>query len=325
MRIDDELVAFKRDTDAQQAGIKAGRTVIEKWREGAAFQPVFAELARYGAGEELDRLNRLAAITGDFARAQAFVNEALEPMLKVLRARPFTLPDFSHNMSAGFYRIELATHGPACLSLQLYEPLPGQDAPQSVLFTDAERHEIILGGHAEALLLRQQKGEEAQFASESLVLEPGACITTCGLRETRHITKVRGAMVMLQLTRLAKDSQPTRHLRLEDGALLGQASSSRDASEREMAVALLGAMGRRDALDAILETAKKGPDHLRWEAVRQALGLDSAAGFRALDAIARDPRDRLAVQAKELRAMLVRDHPQLELVLEEEVRQPCPA
>ena len=54
-----------------------------------------------------------------------------------------------------------------------------------------------------------------------------------------------------------------------------------------------------------------GSPHLRWQALRECLGLDSAIGFAALSAIARRSVDPLAVPAGALRAQLLEAYPQL--------------
>ena len=64
-----------------------------------------------------------------------------------------------------------------------------------------------------------------------------------------------------------------------------------------------------------------GPDGLRWQALREALALDTAEGFRALCHVARASDDPLAMPAGALRAQLVEAHPEL-LALE---KQPCRA
>jgi hypothetical protein len=88
-----------------------------------------------------------------------------------------------------------------------------------------------------------------------------------------------------------------------------------------MMLAVLGRMGRADAAPALAEMARDGCEHVRWQAVRECLALDTAEGFRTLAAIARDPADSLAAQAGTLRAQLLEAHPQL-AILEE---RPCPA
>jgi hypothetical protein len=62
----------------------------------------------------------------------------------------------------------------------------------------------------------------------------------------------------------------------------------------------------------------RGSAHLRWQAVRECLALDTARGFALLSRIAADPADDLSTSAGALRAQLVETYPQLE-------SGPCPA
>jgi hypothetical protein len=71
-------------------------------------------------------------------------------------------------------------------------------------------------------------------------------------------------------------------------------------------------MGRKEAAPTMAEIARgAGSDGLRWQALREALALDTAVGFRALSVLARAPDDPLAMPAGALRAQLVEAHPEL--------------
>ena len=100
-----------------------------------------------------------------------------------------------------------------------------------------------------------------------------------------------------------------------------RASGCRAESQREMATALLGRMGRNDAAPLLAELAMSGSAHIRWQTLRECLSLDTGEGFAVLSRIAADPRDELAVPAGALRARLLEAHPQLSHI-EEAV---CPA
>ena len=54
-----------------------------------------------------------------------------------------------------------------------------------------------------------------------------------------------------------------------------------------------------------------GAEGLRWSALRESLGLDTATGFAALDALAHAPDDPLADAATTLAAHLLENWPQL--------------
>ena len=61
----------------------------------------------------------------------------------------------------------------------------------------------------------------------------------------------------------------------------------------------------------IAKLSETGPDHRRWEAVRQALGLDPVTGFEALLKIVHSETDSLREHAHMVRAQLIESHPQL--------------
>jgi len=75
---------------------------------------------------------------------------------------------------------------------------------------------------------------------------------------------------------------------------------------------LLGKMGRADAAPLIAGMAlEPGSDGLRWQALRECLGLDTLTGFRTLTEMAGRPDDPLANSAGALRAQLIETYPQL--------------
>lgn len=79
-----------------------------------------------------------------------------------------------------------------------------------------------------------------------------------------------------------------------------------------MAMALLGRMGRRDAAGLLAQIASgEGNEHLRWQALRNALALDSAVGLAALEELSGRVGDALAMPAAKLHRQLVDEHPGL--------------
>ena len=115
---------------------------------------------------------------------------------------------------------------------------------------------------------------------------------------------------------------------LERGKLIHRAAASPAQSRYELMIALLGRMGRADAAP-LLASMALGPDPapLRWQALRECLGLDTATGFAALSQLARRAGDPLAAPAGALRAQLRESYPQLAQIeaLEEAENIPCPA
>lgn len=78
-----------------------------------------------------------------------------------------------------------------------------------------------------------------------------------------------------------------------------------------MAMAVLGAMGRADAVPAMLEQSRTAPVQLRWEALRHAIALETTIGFNRLEEVAADASDPLSDHAGRVRQQLLAAYPQL--------------
>jgi hypothetical protein len=184
---------------------------------------------------------------------------------------------------------------------------------EAVSFGDGERHELVLAGEAEARLVRlgETTPEAAQLAFADVPLQAQVSLAldlSCEALMTERVTR---RLVSLRLTRAAPAPRPTREYRLSDGAFLHQASGDMRESRHELMLALLGRMGRADAVPVMADMAGEGSEHIRWQALRECLALDTGAGFRALCAIAREAADPLAGPAGALRAQLLEAYPVL--------------
>jgi len=121
---------------------------------------------------------------------------------------------------------------------------------------------------------------------------------------------------------MAPEPAPGREYDAASGRLLHRSAGRIGTSRREAIIALLGRMGRADAAPQIARVAlDEGDPSLRWQALREALALDTATGFRALASVARRGEDPLAAQAGALRAQLLETHPELAQL----ETGPCPA
>ena len=129
---------------------------------------------------------------------------------------------------------------------------------------------------------------------------------------TKRLERIAGRLVILRLAREAVYPRPSHEYRIADGALIHRASGDREESRKEIAIALLARMGRQDAAPVLARiTRSSRSDHLRWQALRAALALDTACGFAQLAAIAEDRGDALREPARLLRDHLLASHPQL--------------
>jgi hypothetical protein len=120
-------------------------------------------------------------------------------------------------------------------------------------------------------------------------------------------------LVSLRLQRRRPQGHVAYEYDLADGRLLHRAAGGMQDSRHALMVNLLGRMGRRDAVPALAALAGETPasDDLRWQALRETLGLDTAQGFRLLCALAARDDDALAPAARALRGQLLEQHPML--------------
>nr|WP_298896880.1 hypothetical protein [uncultured Altererythrobacter sp.] len=173
-------------------------------------------------------------------------------------------------------------------------------------------HDLILAGQGEARFHQlRANGMKAAIKTRRFSLSAGSRIASIGNHQARQFDRVSGQLLVLQLSRIPKSPDVTCEYSLESGQLLLQSSGDKRASQQEMAMAVLSAMGRSDAAPILANMIKTGPDHLRWEAMRHALALDTEAGLRALIEIANSTGESLAGPANRLLAQLQTSYPQL--------------
>ena len=231
-------------------------------------------------------------------------------MLGTLAEKPLGQIPFRHQKSRYFSTLELMRSGRAGLSLITYEAFAQESA--SAGFAGGDLHELVLaGGGLVRLLTLHMTGRKQSIASAMRHVRPDELIECHGSSQTRLIERVEGRMVLVRLARSDADPHETRQYSLDDGRVIHRASGCRNESRREMAMAVLGRMGRRDAAPLLAELATEGSAHIRWQSVRECLALDSATGFAALSKIAADPADALHGPAGALRAQLGEAYPQL--------------
>ncbi|MFN3517270.1 MAG: hypothetical protein ACK4YM_08940 [Novosphingobium sp.] len=319
-----ELQALRGKDAPQRQAQAAVHDVYEVWRAGPGGQAE-RELARFGQGANLDDLPLLAALFApDDDAADRFVGDLIARLLARLADDPLTQSPLRFSSDEAATTLVLARSGTAVLTLHAIDgtALARRPAPASVSFPPAETFERILRGSAEAWLvtLLGSEGGKARLAVDQQPVWPGDRSCRIGHREARLLRRVEGILVSLRLQRRCETGEVTREYALADGTLLHQAAGCPRDSRLELAAALLGRMGRSDAAPLLAAMAEEqGSPALRWQALRECLALDSAAGFAALCRIARAPDDPLAVPAGALRAQLLEAHPQLSRVC------PCPA
>ncbi|MBX7526290.1 hypothetical protein [Qipengyuania vesicularis] len=320
MRIDPQFAALQSNPALQRKAQAALEAARNGWLDSEA-KAIVDDLKLYGSGAGLDACPALGELYRNADAAIALVEALVGPMIEALSCHPHGHVPLRHQRSVGLTILQLAQKGRATLSLLAYDAM--EQSPTSACFSGGDRHEIVLAGAADMRLLNLMEVREGRAAidCERRRLVAGESISTEGFSQTRVVERVHGRMVLLRLAR--SDEQPCDSLQyaLGDGRLIHRASGSRDESRSEMAMALLGRMGRSDAAPLLAELANEGSRHIRWQALRECLALDSLEGFRALSGIAADAEDELASPAGALRAQLLETYPELSHL----ETAPCPA
>ena len=319
MRIDPQLRALRSDTAPQRKAQIALEAARDAWAHGPA-RSVLEQLESYGSKGDLADYPALSGLFGQAGTASALIEALMASLLDEVRAHPLGQVPLRHQYKDGLSVLQIAQRGRAALSLITYEE-PEVD-PTSVCFAGGERHEAVLAGSADICefeLLAEAPGR-ASIDCRTRRAVAGEYLLCEGEKQTRQIRQVHGRFVVLRLSRTEEVPPETRQYSLAGGRLLHRASGCRAESQREMATALLGRMGRSDVAPLLARLTKEGSDHIRWQTLRECLALDTVEGFGALSAIARNPADPLATPAGALMAQLVEAHPQLSQI---EVSQ-CP-
>lgn len=305
----DPAIALLRSQRAPQRRVDAA---LALWQAQEPAAGVLADLAAYGAGAALDGLAALSAVLVAPAKAEALVQGLMAPLIEALQAEPLAQLPFGTSAMPGLARIRMAQSGRAALTLSAFAPRPAAPA-RSVLFEDGEAHEIVLAGAASAALY-QLTGDG--LAETRIDCRPATRMIRKDGRSARQILAVAQPLLVLQLTREAADPGPAREYALPGGALLKTISGSKRASQQMMALAVLGALEHRPALAAMADLAsnRAADRDLRWEALRQVLGLDAAAGIALLTRLAANDGDALAGPAAKLRRDLLAAQPALAML-----------
>ena len=313
MRIDPSIVALRSDGAPQ----RHAQTRLGKIKAGWLAEPQAAAVLRafesYGSGAPLAQCPPLAALVSEIGVARGFIDALAGAMVGALRESSLGHVPFRHRYADGLAMLQLARSGRATLSLMQYAPPEGGSLPESVCFTDGERHEICLAGEARArrVTVSGECRGKARLMCTDIRLAPGSSLSFAGRGQTKLVDRVEGRLVLLRLSRQAVEPLPSIEYRLSDGALLHRAAGECRESRQELMLAVLGAMRRHDAAPAIARLSRAGSTSLRWQALRECLALDSATGFRELSRVARNAADPLHEPARALRCDLLAQHPQL--------------
>ncbi len=323
MRIDPAIAVLRSDRALQHHVQCEMERAGRNWLDSPPITDVIGEIEHYATGASLDRLPLLAGLIGSADLASSFVQKWCSAMVGAMQQQPLGQVPFRYSCSGGFTAVRLAASGGVSLSLLAYEERIDAERPTSATFADRELHEVVLAGSASGMFHRLDTGAKPGTppVTTEMNWKAGDRIVTKGREEARQMVRVKGRLSILQLARENPQPMPTREVSLADGRVLQLSSGDKRESQVDMALAVLGAMQRSDAAETIAQLAQHGSNHLRWQAIRHALALDTQRGWQLLNEISRSPHDALNIPARELQEKLVSAYPQL---LEEE-SQLCPA
>ncbi|MFM5894685.1 MAG: hypothetical protein ACKOQM_09690 [Novosphingobium sp.] len=312
-----ELQAL-RDDDRPQRQAQADLGQIHAaWRDSRLGSGLNHSLAAFASGEALENLPPLARLfaPGDGA-APRLAADFIGKFTGVLSANPWGQVPIPSKLDDVTATIVLAAAGNAALVLQAIdgEALRARPPAVSTGFSPGETHDHVLAGRGSGRLfelLAENKGG-AELRCTPCELSAGSITRRDGARQALLIESAETTLVVLRLQRRPACGTVSREFRLADGSLAHQATANPKESRFELAAALLGRMGRSDAAPLLAAMAEeRGGLSLRWQALKEGLGLDTAEGFAVLSRIASRDYDELAAPARALRAQLIAAHPQL--------------
>jgi len=321
MQIAPEIRALIADPVLLDRAQERHREAFAAWQSGPG-AAVLAAFAAFARGTALAACAPLAALFGGIGgAAREFVDSLAAALLPVIAAEPFGHIPLRHQATSASATVLLAQEAGATPTLVTIAgpALARMPAPKSVAFAPAGEWDVVLAGTGEGRLV-ERRGD-GTLAQHPLRLEPGLALGRDVEREALLVDRVPGSLALMRLARRRSGAVPVREFDLASGQLIHQACSDPRESRMELAITLLGRMRRADAapeLAGLALEAGRG-DSLRWQALRECLGLDTAAGFRALTTLARCSEDPLALAAGALRAQLLEQYPVLAEV------EPCPA
>lgn len=325
MLIRPELAALRVDDSPQRQSQQRLLAQVADWRTSGPGRQIEGELLQLAGGAPLVELPALAALfSADGHAAAQLVGKLSDWLLGELAVSPMGQVPLRHICDRTIATLVLARCHGASLALQAIDGagLARRPKADSVSFVGTETWDHILAGAAEVEQIRivQEVPGGVVLDRTPARLAAGQTSYQHGRQSAQILTRVAGVLVSLKLQRSDGSDDPSRQYALADGRLLHQAAGNARESRLELTTALLGRMGRCDAAPMLAAMAEEaGSPHLRWQALRECLGLDSATGFAALTLLARRADDPLAAPAGALRAQLLEAYPQLA------GEHPCPA
>lgn len=312
-----ELKALREDDSPQrQAQAELGR-ILADWRESRIGTGIGRAMAAYAAGGSLEDLPPLARLFAEGDRSgERMAADFIGRFVGAMRANHWGQVPVPSKLDDTTAAIVLGAAGNAALVLQAVDCSGLRAKPQATTasFSPGETHDHVIAGTGRGRLVEIAAEHEgrAELRIDSCELTSGLITRREGERQSLLIEETETTLVVLRLQRRPPSGSVSREFRLGDGALVHQATANPRESRYELAAALLGRMGRSDAAPLLAAMAEeRSGQSLRWQALKECLGLDTAEGFAALDRIASRNGDALAAPAQALRKQLVATYPDL--------------
>ena len=325
MHIRPELAALRSNDAPQRLAQRELTRILDDWHRTGPGAAVETEIADFHGGKDLDDLPLLGALFDPRSdRTESFLDTLLAPLLRKISDAPLGQSPLRCSTSEVSNAIMIARCANTALVLHYTSGigLAAQPEVDTASFIPAETWERVLAGAGEAVqvCLSGAGPDRADLQWNPVSLQVGDVRHRDGREEALVLRSVPNSLVQLRLQRRIDNLLPVRQYRLADGALVHQAAGTPRDSRLELTATPLGRMKRRDAAPMLAAMAEEqGADGLRWQVLRECLGLDTAIGFRALSTIADRADDPLQAPAAALRGTLIGMYPELKELA------PCPA
>jgi hypothetical protein len=317
MIIHPDLRALRDDDTPQVIAQDATVARLSEWRKKPHVTDVLAAVKAFAQGGDLadhPALSRLFEEASDAAAELA--GELSSVTAAALADNPLGHAPFRHFTDDTIATLQIARSGFVTLSLVAIDGSGLAKRPPATTadFSPSQVWERVLAGQAQAVIVDrgETRPDRADLCVSGTSLHAGSLVVRDARSRHMRLDRVDGCLVSLRLQRRLPDAGPTREYALSDGKLVHQAAGTPQDSRIELMMALLGRMKRTDAAPLLAQIASEpGSSALRWQAIRECLALDTAAGFGALSEVARSADDELAASAGALRSQLVEAYPQL--------------
>ena len=317
MIIHPELRALRDDDSPQRNAQEALVARVSAWRNQPHVAALLDAVKAFAGGGDLADHPALARLFDPASDgAMQLAHELAGATCEALAVNWLGHAPFRHFTDDTISTLQLARLGYVTLSLVAIDGsgLARRPPATTADFSPSQVWERVLAGKARAVVIDRgaTRPDRADLSASDVSLAPGSLIVRDARSRHMRLESVEGCLVSLRLQRRLPDAGPTREYALVDGTLVHQAAGTPVDSRAELMMALLGRMGRTDAAPAMAAIAcEAGSTPMRWQALRECLSLDTAAGFSALSEVARRADDELAPAAGALRSQLIESYPQL--------------